>query len=90
MNRMATLAIVASLVLGQAAAATAEVKVSGDANVWVNDWNGQKYGKSVNSTTVSERYRMRTDFIASEDVKFRLGVRVNNNSQIKGLENISR
>ena len=85
--RRTTLALAAALLLACAAAASAatEVKMTGDARIHATffqnqnftGWNGA--GTRTNDTfTIWQRFRLRTDFIANENLKFRLGIRVNN------------
>ncbi|QLA15348.1 outer membrane homotrimeric porin [Desulfolutivibrio sulfoxidireducens] len=89
-----TLALAAILVLGCFASAQAatEVKMTGDFRVYGNWWSGRNFtgwsnefngGSSAGSQTedsfgVNQRFRLRTDFVANEALKFRLGIRVNN------------
>jgi hypothetical protein len=67
-----------------AAQAETEVKMSGDARIYANFWSQYNYtgwdalGKQTyDSATVWERFRLKTDFIANEGLKFRLAIRVN-------------
>ena len=82
-----TLALVVAMVLGFAAlaAAATEVKMTGDARIWGNFFDNVNYTgwnttgtKTYDNFTIWERFRLKTDFIANEGLKFRLGVRVNN------------
>jgi len=89
-----TLALAAILVLGCFASAQAatEVKMTGDFRVYGNWWNGRNFtgwsnqfngGTAAGTQTednfgVNQRFRLRTDFVANEALKFRLGIRVNN------------
>ncbi|WP_243309901.1 outer membrane homotrimeric porin [Fundidesulfovibrio agrisoli] len=87
MKRLGLLGLCFSLLLGlagQSAAAT-EVKMVGDARVHANVWSNIDYtGWNANGTrtgdptTIWERFRLRTDFIANEGLKFRFGIRVQN------------
>ncbi|WP_336605588.1 outer membrane homotrimeric porin [Fundidesulfovibrio soli] len=86
MKGFMALAFMAGLVLlGGAAKAGSEVKMTGDVRVHGNwfsktnytGWNGDG-AQTGDPFTVWERFRLRTDFIANEDLKFRLGIRVNN------------
>ena len=87
MKRIITLALAAAMVFSCVAFASAatEVKMTGDARVWGNyryqtnytGWNSQGT-QTQDSLTIWERFRLRTDFIANEGLKFRLGIRVNN------------
>jgi len=93
MKRMAALALVASLALGRAPAVAAEFKTTGDARIWANEWStpkGTTPSGPSGSLTLWERFRMRTDFVASEGLKFRLGIRVNNNGQLQNFGNGAR
>jgi hypothetical protein len=85
--RRITPALVVIMVLGFAAlaAAATEVKMTGDARIWGNYWDNVNYTgwnaagtKTYDAMTIWERFRLRTDFIANEGLKFRLGIRVNN------------
>ena len=87
MKRLITLALLGLMALGCAATASAatEVKMTGDARIWGNFWSNINYtGWNTRGTntgdalTIWERFRLRTDFIANENLKFRLGIRVNN------------
>jgi len=76
------LAIVGCAVMASAAT---EVKMVGDARIWGNWFNNPNYTgwdaagkKTAQSLTIWERFRLRTDFVANEGLKFRLGIRVNN------------
>ncbi|MDQ7832386.1 MAG: hypothetical protein RDU30_11685, partial [Desulfovibrionaceae bacterium] len=89
-----TLALAAILVLGCFASAQAatEVKMTGDFRVYGNWWSGRNFtgwsnqfngGSAAGTQTednfgVNQRFRLRTDFVANETLKFRLGIRVNN------------
>jgi outer membrane autotransporter protein len=85
---MRTLAL--TIVIGMAfpaawACAQSEVKMNGDARVDATmfaqrGFTGNAAGASSQdkNMTVWQRYRLKTDFVADENVKFRLGVRVNN------------
>jgi opacity protein-like surface antigen len=87
MKRTLTLALAAIMLFSCVALASAatEVKMTGDARVWGNWWNSLNYTgwnaqgtKTYDSLTIWERFRLRTDFIANEGLKFRFGIRVNN------------
>jgi len=89
-----TLVLAAILVLGCFASAQAatEVKMTGDFRVYGNWWSGRNFtgwanqfngGVAAGTRTednfgVNQRFRLRTDFVANEALKFRLGIRVNN------------
>jgi hypothetical protein len=86
MKRFIALAMMA-MVLGTAvlASAATEVKMTGDARIHGTFYAKQNFtGWNFNGTRTSdtfaiwERFRLRTDFIANEGLKFRLGIRVNN------------
>lgn len=84
MKRLLLGLLLGTLCVGQAFAAT-EVKMAGDARIHgtflskrnYTGWNetGTKTGDAF---AIWERFRLRTDFIANEALKFRLGLRVNN------------
>ena len=85
MKKLGCLALAASMVFGAIGAANAatEVKMTGDARVYGNffanrnftGWN--KTGtKTEDSFEIWERFRLRSDFVANEAVKFRLGIKV--------------
>ncbi|MHC1713695.1 MAG: outer membrane homotrimeric porin [Solidesulfovibrio sp.] len=85
MKKIVSLVLTATMVFGAIAAAHAatEVKMTGDARVYGNffenrnftGWN--KLGtKTADTFEIWERFRLRTDFVANEAVKFRLGVKV--------------
>ncbi|GFK95889.1 hypothetical protein NNJEOMEG_03762 [Fundidesulfovibrio magnetotacticus] len=67
------------------ARAAAEVVMTGDARIhgtywsktYFTGWNGAAT-RTTDPFTVWQRFRLRTDFIANEALKFRLGIRVNN------------
>ncbi|MBI4959573.1 MAG: hypothetical protein HY915_08760, partial [Desulfovibrio sp.] len=87
MKRIATLALLVSMVFGCVAIASAatEVKMTGDARIHANFWSNNNYTgwnpkgtNTFDNLTIWERFRLRSDFIANEGLKFRLGIRVNN------------
>jgi hypothetical protein len=86
MKRIAIMALLVSMVFGAAiASAATEVKMTGDARIHANFWSNINYtgwnAKGTNtgdSLTIWERFRLRSDFIANEGLKFRFGIRVNN------------
>jgi hypothetical protein len=87
MKRIATLALLVSMVFGCVAIASAatEVKMTGDARIHANFWSNNNYTgwnpkgtNTFDSLTIWERFRLRSDFIANEGLKFRFGIRVNN------------
>lgn len=90
MNRIVGLVMLTLLASGYWTDVMAQVKMSGDAKVWVTDESSPKAGKGNESMTLWEKSRLRTDFIANDDLKFRLGIRVNNNGPLKNPENIGR
>ena len=85
MKRLVTLTMLLAMILGclGAAQAATEVKMSGDyrvhANVWSQyqftnwNYNGTQAAEAFN---VWERFRVRTDFVANESLKFRLGIKI--------------
>ena len=84
MKRFTMLAVAALLVVGTAigARAATEVKMTGDAMIYGSFWSHRNFtGWSPDETAreekfqIWERFRLRTDFVASEAVKFRLGLR---------------
>ena len=85
MKRMYSCILAALLVMGAFASAHAatEVKMTGDARIYGNwfanrnftGWN--KYGTATEDNfEIWERFRLRSDFVANEAVKFRLGLKV--------------
>ncbi|MEA4856383.1 MAG: hypothetical protein VB132_08240, partial [Solidesulfovibrio sp.] len=85
MKRLGCLALAAGMVLGAlgAAQAATEVKMTGDARVYGNFFENRNYTgwnktgtKTEDTFEIWERFRLRTDFVANEAVKFRLGVKV--------------
>ncbi|WP_243360718.1 outer membrane homotrimeric porin [Fundidesulfovibrio terrae] len=85
MKRILALALLISMAFGAVAASAAtEVKMTGDARVYGNYWSKYNYtgwnaagSQTYDSLTIWERFRLRSDFIANEGLKFRLGIRVN-------------
>ena len=85
MKRFATWAVLAALVLGMAGVAHAatEVKMTGDARVYgvyfanhnYTGWNTEGT-RTEDRFQIWERFRLRSDFVANEAVKFRLGIKV--------------
>jgi len=82
-----TLALVLAMVFGCVALASAatEVKMTGDARIHGTYFQKQNYtgwNISANKTTdefaIWQRFRLRTDFIANEALKFRFSIRANN------------
>ncbi|EFL49386.1 conserved hypothetical protein [Solidesulfovibrio fructosivorans JJ]] len=85
MRNLTSLALAAVMVLGAIAAAHAatEVKMTGDARVYGNFFENRNYTgwnktgtKTGDDFEIWERFRLRSDFIANEAVKFRLGIKV--------------
>lgn len=75
---------IVALLAGAAQAATT-VKMTGDAQIWGNYFNQLNYTgwnangkKSADPFVIWQRFRLRTDFIANENLKFRLSTRVYN------------
>ena len=86
MKRFTAIALMLA-VMGSAviASAATEVKMTGDARIWGNFFQNQNYTgwnatgtKTADDFVIWERFRLRSDFIANEGLKFRLGIRVNN------------
>ncbi len=84
-KRLGALALAAGMVFGAVGAAQAatEVKMTGDARVYGNFFENRNYTgwnktgtKTEDTFEIWERFRLRTDFVANEAVKFRLGVKV--------------
>jgi hypothetical protein len=87
MKRLGGLLLFTTLMLGCAsfASAATEVKMVGDARVHANFWSKFDYTgwnnngtKTADSFVIWERFRLRTDFIANENLKFRFGIRLQN------------
>jgi opacity protein-like surface antigen len=85
MKRIITAALLAVFALGCYATAQAamEVKMVGDARISANfRWNKNYTGWNTAGTQTEEpldiweRFRLRTDFVANEALKFRLGIKV--------------
>jgi hypothetical protein len=85
MKTMKSLALAAALLLGATtlAHAATEVKMTGDARVYGNFFEGRNFTgwnktgtKTEDNFEIWERFRLRSDFIANEGVKFRLGIKV--------------
>jgi len=85
MKRFAIWAVLTALVLGTAgfAQAATEVKMTGDARVYgvffanhnYTGWNAAGT-RTEDRFQIWERFRLRSDFVANEAVKFRLGIKV--------------
>ena len=82
-----TLAMVLALVFGCVAIASAatEVKMTGDARIHGTFFSKQNFTgwnatgtRTTDTFTIWERFRLRSDFIANEALKFRFSLRVNN------------
>lgn len=85
MKKVSSILLVAVMVLGAFASAHAatEVKMTGDALVYGSFMSGRNFtgwNKAGTATEenfeIWERFRLRSDFVASEAVKFRLGIKV--------------
>ncbi|MGE4536885.1 MAG: outer membrane homotrimeric porin [Desulfovibrio sp.] len=85
MKRIASVALAAAMVFGTfvAAHAATEVKMTGDARVYGDFFENRNYTgwnktgtKTSDTFEIWERFRLRSDFIANEAVKFRLGIKV--------------
>lgn len=82
-RRMLLLLFFASLVLAQAAAAATEVSMTGDTRVFglffanrnFTGWN-ETGTQTEDRTTFWQRLRLRADFVANENLKFRFGMRI--------------
>jgi hypothetical protein len=81
------LALTLAMVFGCVALASAatEVKMVGDARIHATFFAKQNFTgwntagtRTMDEFAIWERFRLRTDFIANEGLKFRLGIRVNN------------
>jgi len=87
MRKFIVLTLAAVMVLGALASAQAstEVKMTGDARIYglfmdnrnFTGWNRTGKAKEDNFQ-IWERFRLRSDFVASEAVKFRLGIKIEN------------
>jgi hypothetical protein len=86
MKRFAMLALAAAVLLTAFASAQAatEVKMTGDFRVHMNSWSQYNFTGwdptgTMSSETLSiyERFRLRSDFVSSENLKFRFQIRVN-------------
>ncbi len=85
MKRLSSLALAAVLVLGAFASALAatEVKMTGDARIYGDFFQNRNFtgwnkagNKTEDTFEIWERFRLRSDFVANEAVKFRLSVKV--------------
>jgi len=85
MKKLGCIALAATMVLGAigVAHAATEVKMTGDARIYGNFFSNRNYTgwnktgtKTEDNFEVWERFRLRSDFVANEAVKFRLGVKV--------------
>jgi len=85
MKKLACLALAATMVLGAigAAHAATEVKMTGDARIYGNFFENRNFTgwnksgtKTADTFEIWERFRLRSDFVANEAVKFRLGIKV--------------
>ncbi|WP_027185782.1 outer membrane homotrimeric porin [Desulfovibrio inopinatus] len=85
MKRLLFVASFFTLLFGMftVASATTEIRMVGDARIHANwyanyqftGWN-RDGTETVDPVTIWERFRLRTDFIANESLKFRLGLKV--------------
>jgi len=86
MKRFGLSALVLILLLGCLGTAQAtDVKMSGDAMIWAPFWSKANYtgwnatgAKTLDTMTIWERFRLKTDYITNENLKFRFGIRVMN------------
>jgi len=83
MKRLLALVMLFGLAFSAVTAQAVEVKMAGDARIYANWWDHYNFTgwdptghKTYDSLTIWERFRLRTDFIANEGLKFRLGIRV--------------
>lgn len=84
MKRILALAILCVALFAVTAQAATEVKMTGDARIHANFFSNLFYTgwnptgtQNADNFVIWERFRLRTDFIANENLKFRLGMRVN-------------
>ena len=83
MKRLVALFLGTAMVLGCLTSAWAtEVQMSGDARIYANFFNKQNYTgwnyngtQTENAMTIWERFRLKTDFVANESLKFRFGIK---------------
>jgi hypothetical protein len=85
MKRILALALLLTFASAAVAHAAADVKMTGDVRIHATWFAKQNYTgwsgdgtQTVDQFAIWERFRLRTDFIANENLKFRLGIRVNN------------
>ncbi|GFK95908.1 hypothetical protein NNJEOMEG_03781 [Fundidesulfovibrio magnetotacticus] len=81
-------AVVMTLCWSGTGSADTTVRMTGDSRVHGNWWSQRNYTGWTSSTaagtrtydalSIYQRFRLRSDFIANEDLKFRFGIRVNN------------
>ena len=85
MKRLTSYVLATLMVLGAFASAHAatEVKMTGDAIIYGSYFNGRNFtgwnrtgSATEENFEIWERFRLRTDFVASEAVKFRFGIKV--------------
>jgi len=85
MKRICSLTLMALMVMGAFASAHAatEVKMTGDVNIYGSYFSGRNFTgwnrlgtATEDNFEIWERFRLRTDFVASEAVKFRFGIKV--------------
>ena len=91
---LAVVAIATVCWVGISSASTT-VKMTGDSRVHANLWSQRNYTgwtsstasgtRTYDSLSIFQRFRLRTDFIANNDLKFRLGMRVNNSAWGNGV-----
>jgi len=86
MKRFVTLALAAAMLLLALGAAQAEteVKMTGDARIHMNSWSKYNFTgwdptgtMTAQQLSIYERFRLRTDFVSNENLKFRFQIRVN-------------
>ncbi|MFZ5427803.1 MAG: outer membrane homotrimeric porin [Thermodesulfobacteriota bacterium] len=85
MKRILVLAMLLSFAFAAAAQAATEVKMTGDARIHGNWFNKPNYTgwdptgtQTSDPFTIWQRFRLRSDFIANENLKFRFAIRANN------------
>ena len=64
--------------------------MNGDATIMATERTTFKTAKTSEPLTLQERLRLRTDFKANDDLKFRLGIRVNNKGQFQNTGTMER
>jgi hypothetical protein len=88
MKHFPALVLLIFCIFGAAAArADTQVSMTGDARIYANFWSKYQYtGWNYNGTqtadtaTIWERFRLQTDFVANDNLKFRLAIRVDDSA----------